>query len=931
MSNLPSRIRPLALSIALAFASASLLAGCDQTARVTPQEHIERAKGFQSQGNTRASVLELKNALQKDPNNAEARWLLGNIYLDLKLGPDAESELTKAVQLGISPNSARIPLARAQLYQGQFQKILDDLAAVDTEQPGTLAQILDLRGNALLGLGNYRDGCPLFDRAIALDKAYAPPYLGRARCEYRNGEPSTALTSANQAASIDPGYRDAFYLIGDLYRALDRVDEALAAYDRGLAIKPDDYDALARKAMALFSVQRDKEAEKVLAQLEKLRPKSPQTHYLKAYLKHRQGKQPEAVNLLQLALRDAPDNPQINLLYGTVNFALKNDQIALSALQKTLGSLDLPEARILLAATQLRLRAPADASKTLEPLLRRGDNPKALLLAGQALLEQGEVERGLALLERAGQMAPKDTVIRTALAQNQLLSGDQRGISGLESVITDNPADSHAYLLLAANQLSKSDFRAALETLEKMAAAQPTNPLAPVLIGRVHLMQANPKQAREAFERALAIDPGFLPAAAALADLDIREKKPAEARERFKRILAKSPDNLGALLGQARTVLALGDTNEYVSLLRKAVEAHPGDPRPIILLTRHYIQTVKQPESGLSLAKSAAGANPGNPVFLDNLGEAQLAAKRTKDAIDTYTRLVNAQPNSAAAWYRLAWAQRVAGNPDGALKSLQRVLQLEPDHLDARIALAGVYVVLNQPDNALKETRVIQQRAPSSPAGYNLEAELAARLGQPDLALEALSRAFSNAPSSDTAATYHLALLRAGKAPQAAQMATQWLQRNPLDASFRVYLAGTHLSNQQVDAAIAQYRQVVKDHPGHVLALNNLASLLMERKDTTGYAFAQRAYALQPTNPVVMDTQGWALHLQGRKGEAAPLLRQAAAALPDMPSVQYHWAAVLAATGDTVQARSVLQRALATKQSFNEREAAAALLKSLQN
>jgi putative PEP-CTERM system TPR-repeat lipoprotein len=897
MSTYPSRIGKLALAIAIAFASASSLSGCDQSSRLSADEHIERAKDFQSKGNTPSSILELKNAVQKDPNNAQARWLLGTIYLDMRLGSEAEFQLNKAVELGISPSNVRIPLARAQLYQGNFQKILDTLAAAESEEPRVLAQILDLRGSALLGLDKYNDGCTLFERAIGMDKAYAPSYLGRARCQYKDGNTASALESANHAAKINPEYLSTFFLLGDLHRALNQIDEALASYDRALALKPDDYDALASKAMTLLSVQRDKEAEDVVSRLGKLRPQAPQTNYLSAYLKHRQGNDKEAANLLQLALREAPNSPQINLLYGTVNYALKNDQIALSSLQKSLGSLDLPEARILLAATQLRMGTPADAVKTLEPLLKTGGNSKAFLLAGQALLEQGEVESGLSLLEQASRVAPKETVIRTALAQNQLLTGDQRGITGLESVITDNPKESQAYLLLAANQVSKSDFGGALETLRKMAAAQPTNPLSHVLIGRVSLLQKNPKAARQAFERALVIDPGFLPAAAALADLDIREKKPAEARERFKRILAKSPDNLGALLGQARTAETLGDTNEYVAILKKAIETHPNSPMPVALLTRHYIQRTKQPESALDLAQRAAGANAGNPAFLDNLGEAQLAAKRTKDAVDTYTRLANAQPNSAAAWYRLAWAQRVSGNPDGALKSLQRALQIEPDHLDARIALAGVYVVLNQPDKALQETRAIQQRAPNSTAGYNLEAELAARLNQPEVVLQALSRAFTNIPSSDTAATYHLALLRAGKTAQAEQVAAQWLKRSRRTHRSASISRRPISANSRSSSAIVQYQQVVKDHPEHVLALNNLASLLMERKDNAGYGFAQRAYALQPTNPVVMDTQAWALHLQGKTTEAVPLLKQAAGALPEMPAVQYHWGAVLADNG----------------------------------
>lgn len=924
------RIAPLALSLALVFASAVTLPGCDQSANLSVEEHIERAKDFQGKGDMRASILELKNAVQKDPDNAQARWLLGTTYLDMRLGSEAETQLNKAVQLGINPQSARIPLARAQLYQGNFQNILDTLVAVDTEEPGILAQVLDLRGKALLGLGKHPEACPLFDRAIQIEKSYAPAYLGRARCEFNAGQAASAIASVKQATSLDPNRLESWYLLGDLYRTMNQATEALAAYDQALKVRADDFDALTYKTMTLLSVKRMKEAETEIKRLDDMRPQSLVAKYLKAYLFHQQGKNNEAANLLQQVLKETPNNPQAQLLYGTINYAIKNDEIALSSFNKVIASTDIPEARLLLAATQLRMGANADVIKTLTPLLTQGNNPKAFLLAGQAALNLGDFDRGMAYLGRASTLDPKDTVIRSTLAQNQLLTGDQQGIRGLESVITDNPNDTQAYLLLASAQTGKSDFKGALATLHKMAAAQPTNPLTHVLIGRVHLMQKNPAAARQAFAQGLALDAGFLPAAGALADLDIQEKKPAQARERFKLILKKSPDNLGALMGLARTALALGDQNEFVTYLKTAIQAHPDALDPVNQLTLYYIDQARKPELALDVAQKAAQANSGNPAFLDNLGRAQLGAGRKKDAIDTFTNVTNRKPNSALAWYHLAWAQRVSGDMNAALKSLQKSVRLAPGYLDARIALAGVYAALGQQDDALKETRAIQELDPGSPTGYNLEAELAARFKKPDASLQALARAYQTAPSADTAATYHLALTRAGKAEQADQLAQQWLKLHPDDSAFRTYLAGTYLNKQQASQAIAQYRQVVRAAPNHVVALNNLAALLLEQNDVSAYRYAQRAYALQPSNPVVMDTYGWGLLQQGKIQEALPLLKQAAQAMPDSPAIQFHWASALAKSGKNTEAQAVLKKLLANQQRFDERGQAVRLLKTVE-
>src|SRR5574340_885330 len=94
-SHFSRSIAPLALSLALVFSMAAPLSGCDRSAHLSVEQHIERAKDFQSKGDTRASILELKNAVQKDPNNAQARWLLGNAYLEMRLGGEAEVQLDK--------------------------------------------------------------------------------------------------------------------------------------------------------------------------------------------------------------------------------------------------------------------------------------------------------------------------------------------------------------------------------------------------------------------------------------------------------------------------------------------------------------------------------------------------------------------------------------------------------------------------------------------------------------------------------------------------------------------------------------------------------------------------------------------------------------------------------------------------------------------
>ena len=72
------------------------IAGPSFAADPAAQEFIQKAQDYRDQGKLKHAVIELKNALQENPENAEARLLLGQTYLDLTKGPAAEKEARRS-------------------------------------------------------------------------------------------------------------------------------------------------------------------------------------------------------------------------------------------------------------------------------------------------------------------------------------------------------------------------------------------------------------------------------------------------------------------------------------------------------------------------------------------------------------------------------------------------------------------------------------------------------------------------------------------------------------------------------------------------------------------------------------------------------------------------------------------------------------------
>ena len=114
--------RPL---LAVAAVVVLALAGCS---RNDPATLLVSAKVFLDKNDAPAAIIQLKNALQVAPENAEARFLLGKALLESGSPGAAETELRKALDLKYSADETYPLLARALLQQGKCETLISEVA-----------------------------------------------------------------------------------------------------------------------------------------------------------------------------------------------------------------------------------------------------------------------------------------------------------------------------------------------------------------------------------------------------------------------------------------------------------------------------------------------------------------------------------------------------------------------------------------------------------------------------------------------------------------------------------------------------------------------------------------------------------------------------------------------------------------------------------
>ena len=895
-----------ALACTLAMA-ATLLTACGTD---NPEKLLASAKAYLAKGEVRAALIELKTALQKKPDSPEARFLLGKALLAGDEPVGAEVELRKALELK-HPREAVLPeLARAMLELGQHKEIVAQFKDTTLDDKTALASLRTSLGWAYARSAQVPQAEASFKQALDTAPGYVPAQVAAARLLAIRGDRGAAMKVVEGIIAAGTADTDTWVLQGDLL-AFDKNDRSgtIAAYRKAIALSKAHLAAHAGIIIAQLSGGDVKAAGDQVSELQKVRPGHPMTRFFQAQVAYEKGDFKAAKELVQQLLKGAPDNPQVNQLAGAIELASGSVPLARTYLSKTLQARpDSAIARRLLVMAHLKSGEASKALELLEPLLavNSPDGP-ALALAGEAYMQAGELDKAGAMFSRAAQANPKDTTSLTALARTRFLKGDPIGAVADLQQIAAADTGTVADLELVNSQLRRRDFPAALTAIESLEGKLPNKPSTSLLRGAAYLGLRDATQARASFEKALTLDPAFFPAVFSLATLDIADKKPQVAQQRIEALLKTQPGHLQALLALADLRARSGASKQEVTdLLATAARLNPTQaPAHLSLINNHLVN--KQADLALAAAQQADAALPAHPAILDALGRAQTAAGQHIQALATFNKILALQPGNAVALMHIADVQLAMKDSAAAIQSLKRAVAANPNSAAVLQRLFVLELQAGRLAEALKLARDLQKRLPAHSAGYVLEGDAQRALKANETALAAYKLALDKAPPSGAPARVHSLLLAAGKQAEADQFATSWAKDHANDIAFAVYRGDTALARRDLVGAEAAYRHVIELQPDHVASLNNIAWLMVKANKPGALAFAEKANALQPNQPALMDTLAIVLAAEKRFDRAIDVQKKALALAPDSNTMRLGLARIYFQAGDKTQARELLE------------------------
>ena len=926
-SNYPSvfPLRPCLLSVMVLTLLA--IGGCGGP---EPAEHLALAKTHIDQNDINSAVIELKNALQKDPDYAEARWLLGESYLKIGDGFAAGKELSLAESLGYVGPDLIAAKHESLLLQGRLDELLAETENLDRSDPASLV-LLAQRGDALIRQENLADAEEIYRAVLSQDENSIRARLGLARVAIRRLDFVQAALELEDAKRLNPEDHRIWSMQGELEILRNQPADGETAFREAVRLAGYDLEAQLGMATSLLLQKKYIEALAPIATVEERYPGHPMAIYYRAYIAYQEDRIENAKDLLLGILKAQPNHLNSLLLISDIYYKEGNIEQCIEFLSRfiSLAPNHLPASK-LLGYLYLRVGNPAAAIKLLEGLVSRYNDAQLFALLGSAYLGGGDLEKGSELLQKAVQLDPESADIRTQLAMGLSASGaEDAAISELKAVIELDPGFIRGDVMVIQTYMENKDYAKALEAASEMQARHPDSPLPDYYAGMAYLEMEDYDRARSAFEKALVTQSDFKPALTALARLDIIGNNHESAANRYRQILEFSPDDANTLVNLGNLQGQLGKVSEMVELYETARRRNPEALLPRMMLGNYYYQ---RGEAGnmLKMVNEALKLAPDNPGVLFLLSQAQRLSGMFDEATATLRSIIENHPDTDVAMLALGTVRMTEGIENARL-AMSNTLSEDPVNSAAMIAAINVAISERNFKEARSRLEQFRTAYPESQNVLLLEGTIALEEGKVVDAIQAYEQALDKDYSRTTMLALAMAYARNEEREKAFALLNEWLKTHPDDTDVRFTIAADLQDFLSKEDTLKIYEQILAGDPSNERVLNNLAMLYINDGNyNKAQEYAERAYKQSPDRPEIADTYGWVLVKLDQAERGLELLQTALAAIPDNPDVHYHVAAAQYASGNRGKAIQELESLLKKHKSFETRGEAEKLLSSLQ-
>ncbi len=660
------KIRTLALTLLF------LITGCseEENTQSQAQHHIHLAQSYLSQGQFQASIIEAKNALQKDPTDLKAMETLGDIFQTMSSHKQAQQHYDNVLKKKPNDTTVFLKWAESMLLSNH----IDDVEQALDQQPSTFktseaAKLLQAK--ITQGKQNNETALRLYQAILDQHPENSQAWLGKAEIAFSQKKLREADKYLMTAAEHDSENINIMLLQARIDTLKENWPDAEQHYSDILlqvghydVITAHKYIALEGIVNALIAQGKSEDAIRFSKTLNETPQKRIISQYAEAINRYKSGEATEAVAQLEELLALTPNNPTITAALGMIKLTQGDYENAEILLESSAGTDYVAEnSAKLLAITYLKSGKSEQAITHLKEILeKQPDDLDVQAMLATAHVQSGKYEDAESLLTKTLTKDPNHRQALNALAFIQIKGKHyQQAKDNYLKIALENPNDVRALQgIIQVEHLLKTDSPSALQEVIKKhpKVLQPRVSHIAALILKNQFQQAisNAQKVYQQFPKEEKTTKALTAAYFAQTQVYASQKNWSQAMDTLKQALSYDENNLKMLVYKSKLAYKIGGEQASEQAISNIIKAHP---------------------------------NSGVGQTL--LGDLKLQGKHLPEAITAYKAAWDLSKNHTLG-LRLFNAQLEHGTKSHAsLKHLETWVETEPENANAKLALALAY------------------------------------------------------------------------------------------------------------------------------------------------------------------------------------------------------------------------------------------------
>ncbi len=201
-------------------------------------------EAYMETGKSKLALQLYDSLLQKDSLDFESWYEKGLLLEQLKDTPQAIIALEKAWRMQpVSTYALELAHMYAETKNADAITICDEVLSHDSSK--ALIDPFFIKGIYYSNTHNYNQAVVQFDSCIRRDWKFTDAYTEKGIVFFKQKNYDEALNTFHMATVVSNTDPDAYYWMGRCYEAINRKEEAIAFYERALALDKDFIEARA--------------------------------------------------------------------------------------------------------------------------------------------------------------------------------------------------------------------------------------------------------------------------------------------------------------------------------------------------------------------------------------------------------------------------------------------------------------------------------------------------------------------------------------------------------------------------------------------------------------------------------------------------------------------------------------------------------------